>query len=544
MKFADVILYSNLIYPGRGNCTFEGGVAIKKDKIICVGARNEIADYEGHETKVFHYENQLVMPGFIDSHIHISAGMQERCARLDLIKTTSKEECLTRTVQYYREHPELRYIYGYGWLINDWNDKTWPNKRDLDAVLPDVPVFLASADGWNCWVNSKGLEMLGYTKENITDKWEQYVFKDSDGELTGILYGDGCDATYFLTYSLPEEEAEAVASSVFDVFAENGITTVAELAAETHLRYEPKGYRIFKRLENKGKLNVRIHLYPAIGRNMDFSEHHKLQEEFGEGLVRISGLKMYMDGVINGCTAFMAEPYGDRADTIGAPMYTQEETNLNFEKANREGFAVRVHALGDGAVHRVLNAVEYSQRQGNPPMRNCIEHINFILDEDKWRFQELGVIAAIQPTHLTLHADSVESQFGSERWAKSFPFKSLLDAGAKVALSSDYPVVSVDPFFGIYAALTRKDVEKTIKRENPGEMVSLFEILEGYNYGSAYAISRENELGTLEAGKLADIVVIDGPLVGETPEDILTRKIDMTMFNGNIIYMKGANSDV
>ena len=231
----------------------------------------------------------------------------------------------------------------------------------------------------------------------------------------------------------------------------------------------------------------------------------------------------------------MMEPYSDKADERGDGLYSQEQANELVANANANGFPVRTHALGDAAVNRMLNAIEYSQKvKGNPKLNNCIEHINFVTEDDKLRFGELGVIAAMQPLHIIGYPDSCEPMFGKERWNNSFPLKTLIEKGATVSLSTDYPIVDFDPFYNIYSAIVRNDTEGTLSRFNKAEVTDVFETLECYTYGSAVALGIEDRTGTLEEGKIADIVVLDRRFIDNTPDEILETQVLLTVIEGKI----------
>lgn len=537
MKKADIILYSNLIYPGKGKKCIDGGVAVKGNTIIAIGDSEKINEYVGPKTKIHKYTDQLIMPGFIDSHVHLPCGMQEYIVQIDCQETKSKEDCISLVREYYEKNPNAKVIRGSGWLLNNWETKEMPRKEDLDEVTTEIPICLATADGWTCWVNSKALEKFGYTKENIQGEWENYVFKDDAGELTGIIYSEGCEPTYYLAYDMPSEDSINLAKTMFREMTEYGITTVVDVAAETNPKKEPVGYSLFKEMETNGDLPVRTYFFPAIGRTGDYSLQRQLRETYKDGKVKIAGLKMYVDGVIDTHTAFMLEDYADEPGNRSHGIYEQEEANRLVCQANKEGFSVRFHALGDAAVRRALDAIEYSQKTNNDKsLTNCVEHMEFCHESDKMRFVEQGTVASIQPTHQLLYEDSTEVTFGEERWKNSFPLKSLVDIGAKVAISSDYPVVEPNPFFGVYAAMTRTNMEGRLIGKNPNECIDVYDALQGYTYGGSLTINEMDPIGLLKEGYLADIIVVDGPVIHEEPAEILKRKISLTMLDGEIIF--------
>lgn len=544
---ADKVIFSNLIYKGTGREVTGGGIAVTEDHITAVGSREEIEPFIGADTEVFSYEDKLVLPGLIDSHIHITMGAMMDDNDIDLEGTKSAEECAAIVRDYLERNPDTDLILASGWMISTWDSRELPRKEMLDAISTDIPICLSTADGWLVWVNSKALEMFGYTKESVSDEEAYFIKKDEAGELTGVLYNKGADPVYFMMMDIDPDNARRMLRNTFRRFAEFGITAVGDLSNEHVINREPAGFRLYRDLEKAGELTCRIFIYPAIDKDLTFAKAGQLKKEYSAGLVRMQGLKAYQDGVIDSYTGVLVEPYANDPNdpnnkSLNAePIHTQEELNAKVIAANRAGYPVRIHCTGDGAVRMSLDAFEASNK-ANPGhgMRNCIEHIEMLHEGDYERFGQLGVIACKQPAHLLLCAeDFMIDAIGEQRWAEHQPFQSIIDAGGEVNMSTDYPIVDIDPMYNIYAALTRRIPEGEIIH-NPEDAMDIWETLYGYTYSGAYVLGVEDEIGLLEAGKKADIAVLDGRIIDEPPEDLPGRKALLTIMDGKVVYQKDA----
>ena len=282
---ADIVIKGNAVYNGRDRKVFEGGVAVSGNRIAAVGGIEEIDQYIGENTKVFEYQDKLIMPGIIDNHVHVTMGAMIHSNNVDLIGTKSAEECVEKVRQYFRENPDAPMLFTQGWMLNVWDKQEYPTKEMLDEISTEVPICLGTADGWNFWVNSKALEVFGYTKENIDDKQSWYVKKDKEGELTGILYNLGCTPAYFCMLDLDPETAKPMIKASLDIYNSFGITAAGDVSNEWEIKREPEGFKLYRELEAAGELKVRLYVYPSIGKTTDFSYAHELQKQYADGYV-------------------------------------------------------------------------------------------------------------------------------------------------------------------------------------------------------------------------------------------------------------------
>ncbi len=538
---ADKVIKSNVIYTGRGREIISGGVAVKGNEIIAVGSDSEIGQYIGENTEVCEYTDKLVMPGLIDNHVHVTMGAMMHDNDLNLEGTRSAEECAEMVREFLKKHPDTSLLVASGWMVSAWDKNELPRKEILDEVSKDIPICLQTADGWYCWVNSKALELFGYTKESITKEQEVYVKKDENGELTGMLYHIGGDPVFFMLLSIDGTLAKKMLKHSLGIYSSFGLTAAGDVSNELEIDKEPKGFKLYREMEKAGDLDVRMFVYPSIGKTGDFAEAKELMEEYSDGYVVMPGLKAYGDGVIDAYTGVLVKPYMDdpeNPDKNATPIFTQEALNDIITKANGEGFPVRIHCTGDGGVRMALNAFEASMKaNGKHGLRNGIEHVELVEENDFPRFAELEVMANKQPAHYYLCTEKfMVDALGQERWFRSHPLKSLYDAGAKVSLSTDFPIVEINPFHNMYVAVTRLDLEGNEIGADVNEKIDIFQALEGYTYMGAYAMGVEDRLGSLEAGKLADIAVIDGRVFDEAPEKLLERKALLTMMDGRVVY--------
>lgn len=542
MEFSDVVLKSSAIYDCIASKPFAGSVAVKGNRILAVARQGETLDCIGPDTKVIDCGDKLVMPGLVDAHVHYFMGgmFGSKYVCNDIVNSKSETECVAMIKKFADEHPDLERIIGLGWFPSNWNDAPLPNKRSVDAAIPDRPVYLLSADIHTIWCNSKALEEAGIRADMPVRSGKIGTFED--GELDGMLYEpEAYQPAMNKVMELAPDKMKEIHKEFLQHIAACGITTISEMTANDYNDTTIRNFRIIKDLENEGALTARLHLYTKLAGYTDFSQALEYKKEFNSPKLRMQGIKGFIDGVASTFTALTIEPYSDRPDTcgIGVPLTPRESMQASVTAANAAGFQVRIHCIADGAVRMALDLYEESQRVNNrSDFKNAVEHIESIHPDDIKRFKQLNVIPSMQPMHLLLDADEQVSRMGPDRVKFEWAFKSILDAGGKLAFGTDYPVVDFDPFPTIYAAVTRNNLDGRPASQNPWECLTLEQTLKAYTIEAASTYDREDELGTLEAGKLADIIVIDKNMFDIAPEEILNCSVVMTMFDGQIIFQK------
>ncbi|YCI76458.1 amidohydrolase [Bacillus sp. R1-10] len=540
IKKADIVLSSDAIFTGLTHEPTSGAIAILGDKILSVGSKAEIEPFIGSGTKVFNYGNQLIMPGFHDFHLHIMFSALSLTS-INLFEARSAQEVAAKVLEFSKECPEEDWIIGMQWDAGYWHDKQEPHYRILDAVIPNRPVVLFHAEGHYTWVNSKAMELAGVTEDIRDPDFGRYE-RDKNGLLTGILYEEAQQIVLKEALRLTQNKKETILKEFLRLLSQNGITSVNDLFAPIDDFLQD--YDLFEKLDKQGELTTRFHITPELDGNLDKAQ--TLRNKYESKKLQFSGLKQFVDGTVTGHTAYFLKPYSDQLDICGHPALDPEVLIDRVVKADELGFRIRFHAIGDAAIRLALDAFEEAVRKnGKRDSRHTIEHIEVIDQDDIERFSKLGVIASMQPDHMAASSREVYSSIiGPEREKNVFLTKSLLNSGASLALGTDFPVsISLNPMRQIYTAITRVDSSGNPQNTwHPEQKLTLAEALKAYTYGSAYGCFRENELGTLEAGKLADLVVLDRNLFDIPESEVLETKVELTINDGKVVYKSEVTS--
>jgi predicted amidohydrolase YtcJ len=534
IKKADIVLSSDAIFTGLTHEPTSGAIAILGDKILSVGSKEEIEPFIGSGTKVFNYGNQLIMPGFHDFHLHIMFSALSLTS-INLFEARSAQEVAEKVLEFSKECPEEGWIIGMQWDAGYWHDKQEPHYRILDAVIPDRPVVLFHAEGHYTWVNSKAMELAGVTEEIRDPDFGRYE-RDKNGLLTGILYEDAQQIVLKEALRLTQNKKETILKEFLRLLSQYGITSVNDLFAPIDDFLQD--YDLFEKLDKQGELTTRFHITPELDGNLDKAQI--LRNKYVSKKLQFSGLKQFVDGTVTGHTAYFLKPYSDQLDICGHPALDPEVLIDRVVKADELGFRIRFHAIGDAAIRLALDAFEEAVRKnGKRDSRHTVEHIEVIDSDDIERFSKLGVIASMQPDHMAASSREVYSSIiGPEREKNVFLTKSLLNTDASLALGTDFPVsISLNPMRQIYTAITRVDSSGDPQNTwHPEQKLTLAEALQAYTYGSAHGCFREHELGTIEEGKLADLVVLDRNLFDIPESEVLETKVELTINDGKVVY--------
>lgn len=534
IKKADIVLSSDAIFTGLTHEPTSGAIAILGDKILSVGSKAEIEPFIGSGTKVFNYGNQLIMPGFHDFHLHIMFSALSLTS-INLFEARSAQEVAAKVLEFSKECPEEGWIIGMQWDAGYWHDKQEPHYRILDAVIPDRPVVLFHAEGHYTWVNSKAMELAGVTEEIRDPDFGRYE-RDKNGLLTGILYEEAQQIVLKEALRLTQNKKETILKEFLRLLSQYGITSVNDLFAPIDDFLQD--YDLFEKLDKQGELTTRFHITPELDGNLDKAQ--TLRNKYESKKLQFSGLKQFVDGTVTGHTAYFLKPYSDQLDICGHPALDPEVLIDRVVKADELGFRIRFHAIGDAAIRLALDAFEEAVRKnGKRDSRHTIEHIEVIDSDDIERFSKLGVIASMQPDHMAASSREVYSSIiGPKREKNVFLTKSLLNTGTSLALGTDFPVsISLNPMRQIYTAITRVDSSGDSQNTwHPEQKLTLAEALQAYTYGSAHGCFREHELGTIEEGKLADLVVLDRNLFDIPESEVLKTKVELTINDGKVVY--------
>lgn len=530
---------SRYVFPGNAPAPFPASVLIEDDKIAAVVSYGEEGAFISERTQVIDCKDRLVMPGFVDAHTHFFYGALSASDHVceDISASTSEEECAQMVFAYAKSHPDAKRIRGRGWFITNWDGAPLPTKKSLDQVLPDIPVYLQAADCHSYWLNSAALKECGIDPDMQVKSG--YIGKLENGELSGLLVEmEACAPADAMYQSFEEDELKEIYRNFLKKAAASGITSMSEMMPSDYTRENQEKYKIIKGMEQSGELTVRLHIFTRLYNCRNYAQVFRLKKEFDSDYLRISGLKGFIDGVTETYTGYLLKPYTDWPDTcgIGVPVKSQDELNRCIIEANREGLPVRIHCIADGSVRMALNAFEASVRVNGKFPGNTIEHIENIDPADIPRFRELGVQPSMQPMHLLLDAGGKVQRIGKERIRYEWMTKTLLDSCGSLALGTDYPVVSMNPFDTLYAAVTRKNFDGSEAGCNPEEKLTMGEALKSYTYAAAAAYSRQNEVGSLEKGKFADLIVVSQNLFHIPEQEIRKSRVLLTMTGGKIVY--------
>jgi len=527
---ADLIVTNARIFTVDAAQPWAEAVAICGDRIARVGTRGEIQAHATARTHVVDAGGRLVLPGFNDAHVHLLDGAEELVG-VNLRPAKDEQDFARILAEHVRTVPKGRWILGGYWDHEAWPSKALPTHDLIDAVTPDHPVFVQRLDGHMALANRAAMSRAGVHRGTQAPAGGAIV-RDGSGEPTGIFKDN---AMPLVAHAIPRPTlAETIdkARAALEHAASRGVTTIQDMTASD------LELRAYQELRDGGGLTARI--YSIQNHGIDGPKAAGIRTGFGDDWLRMGGIKLFADGSMGSGTAAFFEPYEDDRTTSGLLLQTPEALERQIFDADAAGFQVIVHAIGDRANAIVLDALEKLERQrGRRDRRPRIEHAQVVRDADKRRFQRLGAIASIQPSHCTDDMRWAEKRIGRERCAIAYDFKSFLDAGARVAFGTDWYVEPLDPMIGLHAAVTRQFPDG--RGQPPGgwfpeERITLAQAIEFYTLGSAYAEFAETRKGSVTAGKLADLVVLSQNLFDLPPARILETKPVMTIVGGRIVY--------
>ena len=504
---ADLVLKNGKIFTGTDDNPFVQAVVVKDGKILAVGTDETANKYIGEGTKVLDVGGKLVTPGFIDAHCHFSSGGHS-LAMLDVGNAGSIETIQKMIAAKIDELPEGAAVFGFASL-------GWPTKDILDEVSPNNPVVMRRRGGHAVWINSVALKKSNITKDSDVPEGGEIVLDPETGKPTGILKEAAQSLLKVWDQPKPEEDIGRALKHA----AELGLTGI-------HTASYLREIEVYKKLKEQGKLTLRINAWLSIG-GLDEYIQKGIERGQGDEMLRIGFLKIFIDGTIGVRSALMFEPFAEDPENTGLAQYGEEEFYALVDKAHANGYQVGVHAIGDKGVHWVLNAVERAQQKhGKKGLRHRVEHNTVTTFEDAKRYGKLGVVASMQP-NITGGEIYRRTRLGVERARRVDMWKTLLKNGAMLAWGTDWQVSPLNPMFNLYQLVTKYYEE---------ERLTMAEAIKYYTYGPAYASFEENIKGTLEAGKLADMVVLSQDLFSIDPKDINKTEVLYTILGGKIVY--------
>ncbi len=528
---ADIALLNGNIITMNRKYPQAQAVAIRGNTIIKVGTNKEVGPFIGDKTKVIDLEGKSVIPGLIDAHIHpFRVGRALMGADLDL-RGLTKEQILDKVAQRVKETKKGAWITGEGWDQGFWKVKEFPTKYELDVVAPDNPVALSRIDGHSSWYNSQVLQLSNIDKET-SDPDGGRILRDAYGEPTGMLVDD---AQGLIKRENPDEgtkDKEAQIKLAMEQFKKWGLTGIHDAYADQ------ESLRVYEKLKQEGELTVRV--YAMIRAGSDAFPEYLSKGPQIDNFLTVRSVKMFIDGALGSRGALLFEPYSDLPDTSGLQMMKEEEAYSMIKRSLEKGFQVCTHAIGDKANNIMLNL--YQRALKEDPVENHrfrVEHASVIQKEDLPRFKELSVIPSMQPVFIGEYGRWSEDRLGPERVINVLPFRQLLDAGVIIAGGTDYiDSDSGNPMVNYYCAVARKSPFGVPKEFCGKEKVTREEALRMLTLDAAYAAFDDNIKGSIEASKLADVVVLNQDLMNIDEEQILDTEVVMTILDGRIIYSR------
>ncbi len=524
---ADYILKSNAVFTGATEKLLDGFVAVKENRIVAIDTEKQMEKWIGRNTKIYSYKDKLIMPGFCDSHVHLIFAAL-RAVSANVITAKSEEEAVKMLYNFSKDQTG-EWLFGFGWNYHYWDKKRLPTKKSLDKFFPDTPVILFNEEMHSVWVNSRSLELCKIDKDT-PDPEDGEITKDQNGEPTGhLLEPSAIKLVIDQAFKFNPEKESQMIEEACSYIAGYGVTSISDVQIFDFVKYGQ-----YRKLENNNKLSTRIHFSPGIDESIE--KLLELKNHYSSEKLKFSGAKGFVDGTAMADTGLLLEPYSDKPDYKGYALFDEEETRNKIIQFSKNDIRVRLHACGDGAVRLALNMYENSHKITGKKLRHTIEHIENIHPDDISRFGEIGIIPSVQPAHIWGVYEAFKKKIGDERLKYAFAFKSLLLSGASLAFGTDCPIAVIDPMKGIYRAVTRNPGDGSCSSLNANEKLTLIEALTAYTMGSAYQMYRENDLGSLETGKLADIIVLDKNIFNVDDCELSETKTILTMMDGNIIF--------
>ena len=525
---ADTLLHNIVGYTSTAD-GIHGFRALAFDangKVIATGGDELLQEYP--DATLIDGKGRFVLPGLTDAHAHVSS-LGYLQANLDLLGAESVDAATQQIAVFAADNPQADWIQGRGWNQVLWPVREFPTASDIDAVVSDRPVWLRRIDGHAGWANTAALELAGIDR-NTPDPTGGKIIRDDQGNATGVLIDK---AMNLVSEQIPKPDKDTIRAAFRAAMAEMaslGITSVHDAGIGI------EEAEVYIAMADDGEIDVRI--YAMIrGADSDLDAMARPLVAYANDRLDIRSVKLMSDGALGSRGAAMLEPYSDDTENLGLPFHTTDEMFSFIKKANGLGFQVGVHAIGDRGNRIALDAFERAQRGTPSPLRNRIEHAQIIAPEDIPRLAELGIIAAMQALHATSDMNMAEDRVGPDRIRGAYAWRRLLDAGVIIANGSDFPVELANPFHGLYAAVTRQDragmpaggwyAEQALTRE---------EALHSFTLAAAYAAHQEERLGSLEAGKWADFIVVDRDFFMCPANEIDDIRVLETWVGGRRVY--------
>jgi len=514
------------VWTGDDQTPWAEGFAIIGDSIVAVGSKSEIEQWIGDETRrIETSDGNLIVPGFIDCHTHFMEG-GFALASVQLRDAKTPTEFITRIKEFATTQPKGTWITSGDWDHENWGGEL-PSKDWIDSVTKDYPVWINRLDGHMCLANTAALKAAGID-DRVKDVEGGTIVRDKNGRVTGVFKDNAMNMIYRIVPDPSDEQKDKALEAAMNYVAARGVTSAHNMS----------GYMdVFERAHAQNKLKTRIYAGMMLSDWKELNQKIK-QQGRGDKWLKIGGLKEFVDGSLGSHTAAFFKPFTDAPSDSGFFITPEKELYRRIKSADSAGLHVMTHAIGDKAIHTLLNIYEkVGKENGNRDRRFRIEHAQHIAPYDIPRFAQLNVIPSMQPYHAIDDGRFAERLIGPERIKTTYAFGSLLKAHATLVFGSDWFVAPPTPLEGIYAAVTRQTLDgKNPDGWVPEQKISVEEALKSYTISAAYASFEENIKGSIKSGKLADFVILDKNLFEINPAAIRNVKILRTSVGGEFVY--------
>ena len=536
-KPADLVVTIAKVWTGDPEHPSAEALAVRNGVFVVVGSNDEARALVGEGTVVIDAKKRRITPGLIDAHVHL-VGAAKSLDRPDLRAATSREDLLRIVREYATAHPDERWIIGRGWSAESWPDATTPTPEEIDQATSGRPALLFRMDGHSLIAGAAALKAAEITRTGPKHQSGGKIGRRMDGTPTGEVYEGSMRLFDRLIPVEPARKASGQVERATTHANSFGVTQIGAMDTSPNVR------DVFVKLDERGKLTLRI--------AATINEDHRNAKEWKQtldwigrnrhpsNLVSVVGIKGFMDGSLGSRTAFMSAPYLDNPpesrDNEGFLLALASSGELHelIEQAEALGLQPAVHAIGDRANHIVLDWYAEMLPADRAALRPRIEHAQHLTEEDIQRFADLGVVASMQPYHKADDGRYAEARIGTERCRTSYAFRALLDAGAVLAFGSDWPVVSVSPWVGVWAAASAQTLDG--KTFAPEQSITVEEALRAYTTGAAYALHSDDRTGMIREGMRADFAILDRDVLGIDVGRIRETTATMTVLDGRVVW--------
>lgn len=535
---ADILIVHAKVYTVNAQTPWAQAVAIRHGKIVAVGSDEVVEKMRGIDTKRIDAGGKLVLPGFTDCHVHFLEG-SIALGQVSLDGLTTVAEIQSRLREYAAKHPGDSWILGRGWNYAVFGEAALPDKKYLDELFPNRPVFLEGYDGHSDWVNSKALSLAGITKSTLDPVNGFIVHDPQTGEPTGALKEDADALIRKVIPKLEEVDKLKALRAGVKWANQNGITRVHSAGGDFEILPLLDQLRQDKQLSVRFYVSYRLDAYELRKEDLDAIEGAR--KKYRDDWIDTNAVKMMLDGVVETHTAALLAPYADQPSTKGAIFWELPKYQYAVTELDKRGIQLFTHAIGDYAVRTALDTYELAEQKNHSKSRRPrIEHLETIAASDIPRFAKLGVIASMQPLHSYPDADTLDvwaRNLGPDRASRAWVWKSISNDGGRYAFGSDWPIVTLNPWEGVQTAVTRQTSNgKPPGGFAPSQRLTVAQAVAGYTIGAAYAGRREKTEGSIETGKVGDMIVVDRNIFEIDSHQIGETKVVTTIVGGKIVY--------